>query len=254
MNINDIGLKALSWIKIIKGDAVNLDNIKRGSSLAINHHEWTALLQKNVTSEGKVDYLGFVKDSTSLEKYLDNLSQNSPGSSWSEKEQIAYWINTYNAFTIKLIVDYYPVRSIKDISKGLTMIDSPWDIKFFKIGGVDFDLNTIEHEILRKKFNEPRIHFAINCASVSCPQLRSEAYNAEQLNTQLSEQANRFVNNLSKNIISNNNLQLSKLFDWFKSDFTKSQSLVNFLREHTSVNISENAAISYLDYNWNLNE
>lgn len=254
MNINDIGLKVLSWVKKLKGQSVDLDAFDNPVTPTMEHHDWTTLLQRHVTQTGQVNYNGFIKDSILLQNYLNDLTEHPPGNNWIENEQLAYWINAYNAFTVKLIVEHYPLKSIKDIVDGLPMINSPWDIKFFKIGTTNFDLNTIEHEVLRKKFNEPRIHFAINCASVSCPKLRNEAFTAELLDLQLDDQAKEFINNPKKNIISKNELQLSKIFDWFKSDFTKTQPLQSYLQSFTEVEIADNHKIKYIDYDWNLNE
>jgi len=133
------------------------------------------------------------------------------------------------------------------------MINSPWDIKFFKIGGIDFDLNTIEHEILRKQFSEPRMHFAINCASFSCPRLRNEAYTSEQLESQLKEQTTSFLLNPKKNRLSTETLQLSQIFNWFAGDFTKEQTLIEFLQKQVDLQIQPNAKISFLEYQWSLN-
>jgi len=254
MNINDIGLKALGWVKKIKGEAVETDKIVMENAPKINHKDWDNLVQQYVSTSGKVNYKGFIKDSVLLQNYLNDLSQHPPGNNWTENEALAYWINAYNAFTVKLIVDNYPLKSIKDISNGLPMFSSPWDIKFFKIGGVDFDLNTIEHEILRKMYNEPRIHFAINCASISCPKLRNEAFTAGSLDSQLDNQTKDFLGDPEKNKIASNETELSKIFDWFKSDFTKHQSLIEFLQPYTNISITKNTNIKYMNYNWDLNE
>ncbi|NJO02052.1 MAG: DUF547 domain-containing protein [Bacteroidia bacterium] len=189
-----------------------------------------------------------------LEAYLDTLSRNPPSARWPPEAQLAYWINAYNAFTVKLIIDHYPLQSIKDIGGGIAMVNSPWDIKFFKIGGIDFDLNTIEHKILRVKFDEARIHFAINCASISCPRLRREAYLADQLEQQLEDQARQFINDPGKNIITKTEARLSPIFDWFRSDFTRGQSLPDFLQKYTQQRLSPGLAIQYLEYDWALNE
>ena len=253
MNINDIGLKVLSGVKNIKGDAVHINNIGNQPTPKVNHDLWTNLLQQYVSVDGKVNYQGFVKDKSQLEKYLNTLSENPVGSNWTEAEQMAYWINAYNAFTVKLIVNHYPLKSIKDIGDGLPMISSPWDIKFYKIGGTDFDLNTIEHEILRKQFAEPRIHFAINCASFSCPKLRNEAFVAELLENQLEDQAQTFINNPDKNIINEKETKLSKIFNWFESDFTKQESIASFLKKRNT-SFNEKNEVEYLEYIWTLNE
>ena len=251
MNINDVGLKVLSWVKNLKGDAVDLDNLEEKVTPKVNHDLWTNLLQQYVFENGDVNYQGFIKNKIQLEKYLKTLSENPIGTNWTEAEQMAYWINAYNAFTVKLIIDYYPLKSIKDISNGI--LSKPWDIKFFKIDGVDFNLNTIEHEILRVDFSEPRIHFAINCASFSCPKLRNEAFVGERLEEQLEDQTIAFLHNTDKNIINEKETKLSPLFNWFESDFTKHESIASFVKKrHHSFN--EQNDISYLDYDWTLNE
>jgi hypothetical protein len=252
MNINDVGLGVLGWIKKVKGEAVDLSTIENTSSGVVSHQIWSDLLEKYVSATGKVNYEGFISDSIKLSAYLTVLSSNPPATSWTEAHQLAYWINVYNAFTVKLILDNYPLKSIKDISDGLPMINSPWDIKFFKIGGALFDLNTVEHEILRKIFAEPRIHFAINCASVSCPELRNEAYTAATLEAQLEAQAYDFINDPNKNLINDKETQLSKVFDWFKSDFTKKGNLTSFIQKYRPV-LNTNNPVEYLEYNWALN-
>lgn len=253
MNINEIGLTALSLIKKIKGESVNLTALSQTYAPVIDHAQWTELLEKHVSVEGNVNYQGFQQDQQALDRYLDLLSANPPASNWSEAEQLAYWINAYNAFTVKLILDHYPLTSIKDIANGLPMINSPWDIKFFKIGETDMDLNTIEHEILRKQFAEPRIHFAINCASFSCPRLRNEAFEANTLEQQLEDQTYGFIYNPDKNRISDSSIQLSSIFSWFEGDFTKEGDLISFIRPY-KVDIREDLKIEYIEYDWLLNE
>ncbi len=253
MNINDVGLKILSWVKKIKGDAVSLDGINNRNTPIMNHDNWSVLLNKHVTKAGAVNYKGFIQDKELFQEYLDDLSGNPPGNNWSEEAKLAYWMNAYNAFTVKLIIDNYPLKSIKDIGDGLPMVNSPWDIKFFKIGKTDFDLNTIEHEILRKQFTEPRIHFAINCASVSCPKLRNEAFVAQALEQQLEEQSIDFLTDSNRNLIGPNESKLSKIFDWFKSDFLKQSPLDEFIAKYNP-KFNKEAKIEYLPYDWNLNE
>lgn len=253
MNINDVGLAVLGWVKKVKGDTVDINNFNKEETPVLNHQDWNALLQKHVSETGQVSYKGFKEDSANLQQYLDALSKNGPGSNWTEKQRLAYWINAYNAFTVKLIIDNYPLKSIKDIGDGLPMIDSPWDIKFFKIGGVDFDLNTIEHVILRKQFKEPRIHFAVNCASFSCPKLRNEAYFEDQLDAQLTEQSKAFLNNVDKNKITESETKLSKIFNWFASDFGGSKGVLKFIEKHKPA-INKNNKVEYLEYGWTLNE
>mgnify|MGYP000443688800 CR=1 FL=1 len=156
-------------------------------SAAPDHALWSNLLQKNVTTDGKVNYKGFIADQSDLDKYLQTLSDSPIESSWSVNKQKAYLINAYNAFTVKLITMHYPVKSIKDIGPKtqIPFVNSTWDIKFIRYGKDSVDLNFIEHSMLRKNYNDPRIHFALVCASVSCPILLNEAYIAEKLDDQL---------------------------------------------------------------------
>lgn len=221
----------------------------------VNHEQWEELLKKNVGADGRVNYRGFIRDSVKLNDYLKLLSKNPPNEkTWSRAAQIAYWINAYNAFTVQMVIRNYPVKSIKDIKKGIAFVNSVWDIKFIKIGQVTYDLNNIEHGILREKFDEPRIHFALNCASVSCPNLRSEAFTADKLERQLAEQTRQFLADSSKNVIAAKRIRLSKIFSWFKGDFTKKGSLIDFLNQYAPVKISPKAQIDFLEYDWRLNE
>jgi hypothetical protein len=136
-------------------------------AMPVSHASFTDLLKKHVAASGKVNYKGFIRDSLQLNQYLELLSDNPPQNSWSREDQLAYWINAYNAFTLQLIIRNYPLKSIKDIGSRIKIpfVNTPWDIKFIRIGKRKFDLNNIEHDILRGKFKEPRIHFAIVCAS-----------------------------------------------------------------------------------------
>lgn len=222
-----------------------------------DHGIWNELLRKHVKSNGMVDYQGFKLESEKLDRYLDLLSANPPDrSTWSEAEQLAYWINAYNAFTVKLIVDNYPVKSIRDLGPKLEipLVNDVWHLKFFEIGGQKASLDEIEHSILRKEFEEPRIHFAINCASVSCPPLLNEAFVPEKLEDQLEKVARDFVNDSMRNKISKDKIEISSIFSWFKGDFTKNGSLIEFLNQYSVTQISPKAKISHLDYNWSLNE
>lgn len=230
--------------------------VHQNSNAPISHEEWSLLLQKYVTEDGHVNYAGFQKDSLSLNKYLKRLSENAPNDSWTKNDQKAYWINAYNAFTIQLIIRHYPLASIKDIGSKIQVpyVNSPWDIKFVRIGSHIYDLNMIEHGILRENFNDPRIHFAIVCASGSCPLLLNTAYEAADLDVTLNKQAKAFITDPSRNIISANHIQISEILSWFEGDFTKNGTLIDYLNTYSKVRISRNAKISYLPYNWNLNK
>lgn len=218
-----------------------------------SHSVWNDLLGKHVSANGWVSYRGFVEDSTKLNSYLSELSENPPAKEWSEDEKLAYWINAYNAFTVKLIIDHYPTASIKDIKNGIPFVNSIWDLKFFKIGGKEMDLNEIEHAILRKEFKEPRIHFAIVCASKSCPKLLNEAYTAESLEQQLDQQTVEFINDTTKNRVSKEKAELSQIFNWFRGDFTRDMKLQEFIANYALNEMSSGAKISFMDYDWSLN-
>jgi hypothetical protein len=222
----------------------------------ISHILWDSLLQQHVSVAGKVDYQGFIEDSTRLNDYLDLLSSKHPNDKfWTREERLAYWINVYNAFTVKLIVDHYPVQSIKDIKNGIPFVNSVWDIKFIQIEGETYDLNNIEHGIIRARFDDPRIHFAINCASVSCPNLSRRAYVAEQLDEQLDAAARAFLSDQSKNQLSEGQVKLSKIFLWYGMDFKKDgKSVVEYIEQFTSSPIDKGAKVEYMDYDWSLNE
>ncbi len=225
------------------------------NSKPITHEIWNGLLKKHVSSKGIVSYKGFQEDRDTFEAYLKLLRNNHPNEgNWSREERLAYWINAYNAFTIDLVLEHYPLASIKDIKKGIPFISSVWDIRFIEIEGKKYDLNGIEHSILRKEFDEPRIHFAIVCASYSCPDLRNEAFTAARLNEQLEEQAVFFINDFRKNTIRPDNFQISKIFSWFKNDFTKKMSLIEYLNQYSLMPIPEGVEPKYMDYDWKLND
>ena len=234
----------------------NASTGREASARPPSHELWDALLKKHVNADGRVDYQGFVEDKDELVQYLNALSSSAPDTSWSEQEQLAYWINAYNAFTVKLIVDNYPVESIKDLGPAISIptIHTVWHKKFFTIGGKDTSLDEIEHDILRKQFNEPRIHFAINCASISCPVLRAEAYTAHKLEEQLENQAVVFINDPARNIIKADKAQLSRIFKWFKGDFEKNQTLIEFINRYAVKPLHVDATLEFLSYDWSLNE
>lgn len=220
-------------------------NISTDATAELDHSTWNSLLQKHVSGEGMVDYQGFKKDREKLDEYLKMLSGQRPDESWSNAELLAYYINLYNAYTVDLILRNYPVKSIKDI-------DSPWTKEFIKIGDTKISLGGIENSVLRK-MNAPRIHFAINCASISCPKLMNEAYTAKNIDKQLEKATSEFINS-DKNEISKNSARLSSIFDWYKKDFTEKGTLVDYVNQYSNTKIDAGASISYKDYNWNLNE
>lgn len=241
-------------IFLLNGCAIHI----HGNGEPLSYAKWTGLLKKHVNEEGLVDYKGFIKDKDELQSFLDKLAANPPAKDWSEHDKIAYWLNAYNAFTIKLIVDHYPVKSIKDLGPKhqIIFINTPWDKKFFKIGGKTMTLNRIEHRILRSEFREPRIHFALNCASLSCPKLRREAYTGRDLDEQLTDQAKSFMRDPKRNEPDASKPRLSAIFDFYGKDMRKwsGKTLVEYINQYSPVRIKADAEIEYLEYNWNLNE
>ena len=211
----------------------------------LDHSVWNNLLQKHVSKNGMVDYKGFKSDRAKLDNYLKMLSSQEPTKDWSNNELLAYYINLYNAYTVDLILRNYPVKSIKDIS-------SPWTKEFIKVGDTEISLGGIENSILRK-MNEPRIHFAINCASISCPKLLNEAYTAAEIEEQLERVTREFINS-DKNEISENSAKLSSIFDWYKKDFKEDGSVIDYINKYSETRIKTGASISYKEYDWNLNE
>lgn len=214
--------------------------------LALNHDSWNDLLKKYVGEDGNVNYAAFKKNIGSLETYLKLLSQNPPSSSWSKNKKLAFYINLYNAATVKLIVDNYPIKSIKDIP-------NRWKKNWISVNGDITSLNDIEHEVLRK-MDEPRIHFAINCASYSCPKLLNAAFTEQNMERLLSKATIDFVNDKKRNQFENGSAKLSRIFKWYKSDFTNNTSLLDYINMYLGNPISKDAKVEYLDYDWSLNE
>ena len=213
---------------------------------AFNHYRWNSLLQENVSEAGNVNYSALKNNPIELRVYIDSLGENMPNDSWNSADKLAYWINAYNAMTVDLIVRNYPIKSIKDIK-------DPWEQRLWKLGNKWYNLDEIEHQILRK-MNEPRIHFGIVCASFSCPKLQNEAFTAIQLEEQLTKATEEFLADSKRNNIVSDNIKISKIFQWFSKDFKQNGNLIDFLNQYSDVEISTNAKKSYKDYNWDLNE
>lgn len=216
------------------------------SQNSISHAVWNDLLQKFVSTSGVVNYKAFKKSEATLDQYLSLVSSNSPKSNWTKNEKLAYWINAYNAFTIKQILKNYPISSITKLDNGKT-----WDVKWIKIEKNIYSLNDIENTIIRKEFKEPRIHFALNCAAKSCPPLLNKAWTAANLETNLDQRTRSFIQDPLFNSIESNKAQVSKLFDWYKSDFG---DIISFLNKYSKLQLNSNAVINFNDYNWLLNE
>ncbi len=213
---------------------------------APSHEAWDKLLGQYVSADGKVNYKGLKNDKAKLETYLETLKNNPPKDGWTRNETMAYWINAYNAFTVKMIVDNYPVSSIMKLDGG-----KPWDKKWIKLGEKTYSLNNIENDILRPHYRDARIHFALNCAAKSCPPLLNKAWTADNLEGNFDKQARSFINNPKFNTISANRVKASKIFEWYATDFG---NLIEFLNKYSTSKINSNTKLEYAEYDWSLNE
>ncbi len=214
--------------------------------VTFDHSPFDTLLKSNVTANGNVNYAGFAKDKNKLRNYIASLGTNMPTEDWKTEDKLAYWMNAYNAMTVDLILRNMPLESIKDIK-------NPWDQRLWKLGEKWYNLDEIEHQILRK-MGDPRIHFGINCASFSCPPLLNEAFTAAKVNSQLDFLAKQFINDSSRNTITKDAVEISKIFDWFSKDFKQNGSVIDYLNKYSNVKIDSNARVRYKDYNWELNK
>ncbi len=213
---------------------------------AFDHTSYGELVVKYVSTEGNVDYDGFKRNWGSLRNYIKALSENMPTDQWTKDDKLAYWMNAYNAMTVDLILRNYPLESIKDIK-------DPWGQRFWKLGDKYYNLNEIEHKILRK-MGDARIHFGINCASFSCPPLLNEAFTAQKVDTQLDLLARRFVNDKQRNTITANSIEISEIFNWFAKDFKTNGSVIDFLNKYSETPINAKAKKRFKEYNWSLNK
>ena len=213
-----------------------------------------------------VDYQAIAKQRGPLKEYLAELSAVTPQqyTSWTPDQQLAFLINAYNAFTIQLIIQNIDAfnsgeaQSIRDLG---SFFKSPWEQSFFKLLGKQRTLDWLEHEKIRVDFNEPRIHFALVCAAVSCPKLRSEAYQANQLDEQLENQTRLFLSDRDKNGVDEAGIYLSKIFKWYGDDFNDVQRYLNDYASYLTDSVtrqkslkSSTLPIRYTDYNWSLNK
>ena len=264
------GLLALGLGLHLKGA-----HAQAAAALDHSHAAWTSLLKKHVKlidggKASQLRYAGMAADSAALKAYTDSLSAVSAAAfaAFSKPQQMAFLINAYNAFTVQLILTRYPkLDSIKDLG---SLLSNPWKPKFIKLLGTEMSLDNIEHDTLRAKgrFDDPRIHFAVNCASVGCPMLREEAFVAERLDAQLDEQALRFMSDRSRNRAADGKLMLSKIFDWYGGDFKLGHKGITSLgafaaryadqladapaeRERIKAGTLD---VGFLDYDWKLND
>lgn len=239
-----------------------------GQGFDHSHKAWDGLVKKHVflLQGGKASqfrYAEMAKERGALKAYLENLSKVRPEEfdSWTRPQRMAFLINAYNAFTVEKILTRYPnIKSIWDFGK---VFGNPFKDEFFTLLGRRSFLDQIEHEMLRKKgaYDEPRVHFAVNCASIGCPMLREEAYVAERLEAQLAQQAERFLSDRSRNRAAGDKLEVSKIFDWFKEDFgQREQYFAKYAKlladdpAQQKLVAEGKASLSFLKYDWTLND
>jgi hypothetical protein len=224
------------------------------AAVAVDHSLFGALLAEHVR-DGVVDYAGFKADEAKLDQYLSTLERVDP-ESLGRNEQFAFYINAYNAWTIKLILTGYPgVKSIKELG---SIFQSPWKKNIVTINGKKLSLDDIEHNILRPRFKDPRVHFAINCAAKSCPPLASEPFLGATLDSQLDKVTSDFVNAAGSYRLEADTLWVSSIFKWFSGDFNDDPA--GFCRTYAKGELKkqldekgDRIKVKFLDYDWSLN-
>jgi Protein of unknown function, DUF547 len=241
-----------------------------------SHAALTAILTKHVVlveggKTSQIRYGDLQKDRSQLKAYLDSVTRVTEAEfkAWTKPQQLAFLINAYNAWTLELILTRYPgLKSIRDF--GYLLFNNIWKKKWFSFLGREYYLDGIEHEMIRAPgvYDDPRIHFAVNCASIGCPMLREEAYVADRLDQQLDQQTIRFLSDRTRNRVNKDGvIEVSKIFDWYKGDFSKGLKGINSLEEffgrHATLLTDDaahqkrvqegRASIKYLDYDWTLN-
>lgn len=230
------------------------EGIKNGKG-KFDHSVFDKLLKSHVKETGRVDYAALQKERPALQSYLKALA-GADIDGLSRDELLALCINAYNAYTLDLMVANYPLKSIKDL-------DKPWDTDFCELGGEKVSLNFIEHQLLRptELFDDPRMHFAINCASIGCPLLRAEAYTGDKIEAQLEDATRRTFQDERYLRLDGERVLMTKVTEWFKGDFDgKYGSLAKFAAPYAPdaarkiLEEKGDSAISHLDYDWDLND
>jgi len=254
MNILNFHYFSLTIIVMIIGCFIFPVNITAAVDSEKSDNEIFSNLLEKYVKNGVVNYAGLKKDERKLNQYLNILEQKDV-SSLSRKGKMAFYINVYNAWTIKLILSGYPgVKSIKDLGG----FWGPWKKKIVRLNGQVVTLDHIEHDILRPKFKDPRVHFAVNCASKGCPLLLSEPYYGEKLDEQLNRVTRKFINNTERNYLAGDKLYVSSIFKWFSEDFN--DDVIGFFIKYADAGLKKEIKskqsrlkVKYLKYDWSLN-
>lgn len=224
------------------------------STQSIDHSQWQGLLDAYLVERGEYTLFRYAsvtdKDKQALKAYISSLASIDPRQ-YSQAEQYAYWVNLYNALTVDLILDNYPVKSITKLG-GLFSF-GPWGDEIIEVAGKPLSLNDIEHRILRPIWQDPRTHYAVNCASLGCPNLQALAFTAENTEQLLEQSAQTFVNSDKGAKLSNGQLQLSSIYDWFAADFNGQKGVLKHLARYRSGLAGFDGKVSF-DYDWALNK
>lgn len=234
------------------------------STQEIDHGVWTQILQDHLITDGsglaRFDYGGMdAQENALLDQYLADMAARAI-STYNRDEQYAYWLNLYNALTIDVVLDHYPVKSIKDIDISPGFFSSgPWGADVIAVEGTSLTLNDIEHRILRPIWKDPRIHYGVNCASIGCPNLLSEAFTSANLDQALDSAAQDYVNNPRGVSITKNQITVSRIYDWFIEDFgNNEQGILNHLKQHAAPELraalERIGSLHSTQYDWALND
>ena len=241
--------------------------------------EYSSVLKNSIDSaSGFVDYANLKSNKETLNAYVDYLSTTFPEDNWSERKKKAFWLNVYNVNILKIVVDNYPfkkesiekdkegdggmsitVKYHKKKKEGIMSIKkdgiNAWDLPFIKLKDKTYTLNEIEHDIIRNKYKDPRVHAAFNSACKSSPKVVNFIFTEENVDFKLNLIMKDFVNDTSKNTITNENVKLSKVFEWYRRDFTgRDHNLIDYINMYSNTKVSSDAKLEFLDFDWSLNE
>ncbi len=231
------------------------------SSTTISHDAWQDLLDKYLVRDSnginRFKYGAIDADRKVLKRYIKTLEAIDPRQ-YNRNEQMAYWINLYNALTVDIVLDAYPVKSILKIG-GSLFSPGPWNEKYLNISGQQLSLNDVEHRILRPIWKDSRIHYAVNCASYSCPNLRAKVFTAKDIDNQLTESAKVYVNNPRGITVEGEDLLLSKIFEWYQVDFGGNEKellkeLAKYAEPALAKRLTKHDGDIDYEYNWDLND